>query len=151
MAAVQLFLTLNYHSPGDGSKTIEETLKSMTSIEQVMQVRADHASEAKLELTFDPEQVSLSEIETVIQKNGASVTSVFVHFSGMITGMNDPYSASAKSFSIEEHIGGIEGINSVSTSPGGEVKIEIAPGHTNKDNIINSTFEILMLDQNEKP
>jgi hypothetical protein len=150
MTAVQLFLNLKYNSPADGSNSIEEILKSLAGIEQVMQVRSDQASEAKLELHFDPHRTSLSDIETMIQNNGVSVTSVFVHFSGMITGMNDPYSASAKSFPLEKSIGAIEGINSVSTSPAGEVKIEMAPEFTNKDTVIKHIIEILSEAKNGK-
>ncbi len=152
MASLRCFVQIDSQALNtDGYSHMSALLKSAYGIAQSMFHGETQKSGTQLDLIFDNLEISLKDIEKIIEKNGGTIASMYVHFPSGLTGINDPYSASAKSFPLEKKIGNLEGIVTVSTGSEGTVKVEIAPSFQYKDAIIQKIMEILMLENNEKP
>ena len=144
MEAVQLFLKINKPSlNNEWNAKITASLKELPSIEQLQVIEQNESSDAKINISYDIDKVSLDEIELLLKNDGATITEINIHFPSSISGVSSPYGASAIALTIEERLKMIKGIFQAGISQDGEIKILLAPTIENKQRIIEQTLKII--------
>ena len=111
MEAVQLFLNIN--KPGlnnEWNTKITEALKALPSLEQLQVIEENEHSNAQISMSYKVQELSINEIEKVVKDSGANITDINIHFPSGVTGVADPYGASAVSMTVEEKLKKIDGV-----------------------------------------
>lgn len=144
MEAVQLFLNIN--KPGlnnEWNSQLTATLKGMPAIEQVQIIEENEHSNAQISITYKEEQQSFDDIEKAVHDSGAHITDINIHLPSGVTGIADPYGASAVSLPIEENLSKIEGVLSGVISSKGDLKVVLDTTAKNKQASIDKILKFI--------
>ncbi len=142
MEAVQLFLSIN--KPGlnnEWNTKVTELLKALPSAEQIMVIEKNESSYAQISISYKVDELSFIRIENVVVDNGATITDINIHFPSGITGIADPYGASAISITIEEKMKRIDGVLSGSISSNGKLKVVLDTTVKDKQEVIEEILK----------
>lgn len=142
MEAVQLFLNIN--KPGLNNKwnrKITKLLKALPSAEQIMVIEKNESSYAQISISYKVDKLSFIRIENVVIDSGATITDINIHFPSGITGIADPYGASAISITIEEKMKRIDGVLSGSISSNGKLKVVLDTTVKDKQEVIEKLLK----------
>ncbi len=115
------------------SKTIA-ALQNRKGIERVHVVAAENGKPAQLCFHYEPEAISVSEIEAIAKEAGASVTEQYGHLLFDVSGIRHVRHARIVESSIKE----MPGIVSVSVSASGFIQLEYKKTETNEEAISES-------------
>ncbi len=121
------------------SKTIA-ALQNRKGIEKVHVVAAESGKPAQLCFHYEPEAISVSEIEAIAKEAGASVTEQYGHMLFDVSGIRHVRHARIVESSIKE----MPGIVSVSVAASGFIQLEYKKSETNED-AISASIEKLSL------
>ena len=146
MEAVQLFLNIN--KPGlnnEWNAKITDALKVLPSAEQVEVIEQNESSFAQINISYKVQELSINEIEKVVKESGANITDINIHFPSGITGVADPYGASAISLSVDEKLKHIDGVLSGAISSRGELKVVLDTLNNNKQAAIDEILKVFSL------
>lgn len=147
MEAIQLFLNISKEGlSNDWNAKLTEVLKALPSAEQVQIIEQNESSYAQISISYKLERLSFDAIEKVVVAANANITDINIHFPSGITGVGDPYGASAISISIDENLKNIEGVLGGAISSKGELKVALDTTAKNKqvviDEILKTYFSI---------
>ena len=147
MEVVQLFLNIN--KPGlnnEWNTKITNALKELPSLEQLQVIEESEHSNAQISMNYNVQKLSIDEIEKAVEDGGANITAINIHFPSGITGVSDPYGASAVSMTIDEKLKNIDGVLSGAISSTGKLKVVLDITSNNKHAAIDEilkTFSLL--------
>lgn len=142
MEAVHLFL--NIDKPGlnnDWNTTITAALKALSSIDQVQIIEQNEESNALISITYNVQKLSINDIEKVVQESGANITDINIHFPSGLTGIADPYGASAASLKVDDILKKIEGVVSGTISSKGQLKVLLDNTFSNRQSAIDKILQ----------
>ncbi|MES2649377.1 MAG: hypothetical protein V4717_21035 [Bacteroidota bacterium] len=142
MEAVQLFLNIN--KPGlnnEWNTKITEELKALPSVEQLQIIEENEHCNAQISMSYRVAELSINEIEKVVKDSGANITDINIHLLTSVTGIADPYSASAVSMTVNEKLANIDGVLSSAISSRGELKVVLDTESSNKQTVIDETLK----------
>lgn len=140
---MQLFLTIILNgSYSEAVKNISGKL-SPFSTSQIQANGTANANEAHLSLQLDAVNSQVEAIELLILENRALITEINIHFPSTISGVSDPYGASAVSIKMDDDILKIDGVLGVAVSDTGKIKVSLDPGLKNKDATINEILNTI--------
>lgn len=145
MKTTQLFFNIN--KPGlnnEWNKNISIALKELSAITDVFIIEKNESSEAQINISYDAQEGSLYDIESLVKETGATIIDINIHFPSGITGVTDAYGASAVSLTLDKVINMIEGVLGVSISSSGIMKVELDPAFSNKNNTINRIIQYML-------
>jgi hypothetical protein len=144
MEAVQLFININRPGINDEwNKSISTSLKALPGVEQLLVIEENEHSYAQISMSYKVQELSINEIENTITCTGAYITDINIHFPSDITGIADPYSASAASITIGEKLKQIDGVLGGAISSKGELKVTLDTTTNNKHNVIENIINTI--------
>lgn len=143
MGAIQLFLNITQQGLNNEWNTkISEALKALPSAEQVLVIEQNETSFAQINISYRLDQLSFNEIEKVVTDSGAYITDINIHFPSDMTGVSDPYGASAVSLSTEDNLKKIDGVLGGAISSQGEIKVQLDTTSKNKQAAIDEILKV---------
>ena len=146
MATTQLFLNvIIQENDPNWYENLASALKNYCATEQVVIVRQNESKAAQIDISYELQNASLNEIESIVTNSGVSVASVNIHLPTPITGFADPYHASAVSLPLQENLKKIPGVLGGGISSNGEIKIELDSSAKDKQKILEDVLKILPL------
>ena len=149
MATIQLFLevTIQKNDP-NWYDHLTSALKNYCATDQVVIVRQNESKAAQIDISYELQNASLNEIESIVTNSGTSITALNIHLLSPITGFADPYHASAVSLPLQENLKKIPGVLGGGISSNGEIKMELDPFAKDKQKIMEDVLKILPLKKN---
>lgn len=111
---------------------IIERVQHHKGIEEVHIVPADENSRAKLCFHYNPDEVSLDEVQRIAEKEGAEITKKFRHILVEVNGILTLEQAEM----LEQKLAGFSGVMSVSVSGSGHSRIEFDQDMTDKHQLL---------------
>lgn len=142
METVQLFISIDKRGLNDEwNEEITDALKTLFSAKQVMVIEGNEGSCAQISLSYKTEELSFDRIENIVIDSGATIIDINIHFPSGITGIADPYGASAISIPIEENMKKIEGVLGAAISERGELGVLLDANTKNKQAVIDEILE----------
>ena len=139
MEAVQLFLDID--KPGlnnEWNSKLTASLKDLPSVEQVQVVEENEHSNAQISINYKIQELSINEIEKAVKDSGATITDINIHFPSDVSGVADPYGASAVATGSEDDLNSINGVLAIGVSSQGIIKATIDPLIENKQAVIEN-------------
>ena len=133
MEAVQLFLNIN--KPGlnnEWNSQVTASLKELPSIEQLQVIEENEHSNAQISMNYKVQELSINEIEKIVTDSGATITEINIHFPSDVSGVADPYGASAVATAGEDDLNNINGVLGIGVSSRGIIKAILDPELNNK-------------------
>lgn len=137
MEPVQLFININ--NPclnNEWNSQITISLKNLPSVEDVQVVEENEQSNAQVSMNYKVQELSINEIEKAVKESGATITDINIHFPSDVSGVADPYGASAVATGSEDDLNSIDGVLGIGVSSRGIIKATIDPAIENKQTII---------------
>jgi len=137
MEAVQLFLNIN--KPGldnEWNQQLTSSLKGLPSVEQVEVVEENERTNAQVSLKYKVQELSIDEIEKAVTDSGAAITEMNIHFPSSVSGVADPYGASAVATANDDDLNRIDGVLGIGISSKGIIKASIDPAIEKKQTIV---------------
>ena len=144
MEAIELFVTIN--KPGlnnDWNSETENSLKRIAGVESIRIVEQNESSHAQINISYNIEILSLTDVESVIKNTGATITEIMIHFPSGISGVSDPYGASEVATSNKKDINKINGVLQTGVSSTGILKVSLDPAVSNKQGIVDEIIKIV--------
>lgn len=146
MEVLLFFIDIN--KPGlnnEWNTKVTASLKELPGIEQLLVMEENEHSHAQISFNYQVQKLLITEIEQRITDSGAYITDINIHFPSSITGIADPYSASAASITITEKLKQIEGVLGGTISSRGEVKVTLDITTNDKQKVIENIIDAISL------
>jgi hypothetical protein len=140
MEATQLFLKIN--KPGLNNKwneKITSLIKALADTNDIQVIEKNETSAAQINISYNIQKVPLTKILESVEKTGAAIVEINMHLPSDISGVTDPYGASAIGTAlVDGELKKIEGITNLAVSSKGTIKVTLDPAFTDKQGAIDA-------------
>jgi hypothetical protein len=145
MEPIQLFIEADKPDVNNQwNAELTAALKRLHSVEQVLIIEENERSHVELFISYQMEELPIREIEQTVSESGTNILSMNVRFPSGISGIADPYRASAFAPSLNEAFSQIAGICSAAISSKGTITVTLSTAFEDKQSAMNEVLKHIL-------
>lgn len=145
MEPIQLFIEADKPDVNNQwNAELTAALKRLHSVEQVLIIEENERSHVELFISYRMGELPVREIEQTVSESGTKILSMNVRFPSGISGIADPYRASAFANSLNETFSQVAGVCSAAISSKGTITVTLDTAFEDKQSAINEAFKLIL-------